>query len=253
MAMLHRWAIARVAAALLAATLPGLALPPAAGAATPKYPNLKSLTPTSLQFDTETINGSSRWVLRFSNTVWNADTGALELRARNDSATTKSTVFQRVYNTDGTYTDYQAGVFDYHPAHNHFHFGDFAEYELWTRAEYDRWVASGRATGQAQRRGSKTTFCIMDTRLIKQLPGSPSAARYSTCNDSIQGLSVGWGDIYGYHLAEQWIDLGTTRLADGRYALRTIADPKSRLRESDEGDNDAVRFFRVAGGAISYE
>lgn len=39
-------------------------------------------------------------------------------------------VYQRVYNSDGTYTDYFAGTFVWHPAHNHFHFNDYALYSL---------------------------------------------------------------------------------------------------------------------------
>jgi hypothetical protein len=230
-------------------------MPDAASAATAKYPNLKTLTPSSLQFDTEVIDGATHWVLRFSNTVWNAGTGPLELLAAVDTSTgaTKTRVTQHVYNTDGTWTDSTAGYFEYHEGHNHFHFGDFAEYELWTRVEYDAWVASGRSRGQAQRRGAKTTFCIMDTGRVQALSDSPLSAVYKTCNPSKQGLSVGWGDTYGYRLPEQWIDLGTSRLADGSYVLRSIADPRNLLIESNDDDQEAVRFFRVRNRRISNE
>jgi len=255
MTMPHRPLIAGIAAALALVLLAGLGLPDAAGAATAAYPNLKTLAPSSLRFDTEVIGGATHWVLRFSNTAWNAGTGPLELLAAVDTSTgsTKTRVTQRVYNTDRTWTDRTAGYFEYHPSHDHFHFGDFAEYELWTRAEYDAWVASGRQRGQAQRRGAKTTFCIMDTSRIQALPGSPSSAAYGTCNPNKQGMSVGWGDTYGYSLPDQWIDLGTSRLADGSYALRSIADPKNLLTESDDGDQEAVRFFRVRNKHISNE
>jgi lysyl oxidase len=223
-----------------------------------RYPDLKTLKPTDLQFDT--VGGSQ--VLRFSNTVWNRGQGPLELRGKTVTTSTgdKTRVFQRIYDGSGNYTSKAVGVFAYHPSHNHFHFGDFARYELWTRAEYDRWVESGGSQGQAQRRGSKTTFCIMDTRKVRDLTGSPGSTVYSQCGRTLQGLSVGWGDTYGYHLPEQWIDLGTTRLADGRYVLRSVADPKNRLYES-ANKNNALResdsananktFFTVNGTNIT--
>ena len=146
------------------------------------------------------------------------------------------------------------GDFVYHASHDHFHFEGFAEYELWKRDVYDSW-ASGSGQGQAMRRGSKTTFCLMDSRLVQSLPGSPSSAVYNDCGQTHQGISVGWGDVYDYSLPDQWIDLGTSRLADGKYVLRSIADPKNVLYESAnkndtsrEGQkaNEGVTFFTVS-------
>ena len=227
-----------------------------------RYPNLKTLKPTDLEFDTATIGGTTHQVLRFSNTVWNRGQGPLELRGKTVTTSTgdKTKVFQRIYDGSGNHTDKAVGTFAYHPSHNHFHFGDFARYELWTRAEYNRWVQSGGSQGQAQRRGAKTTFCIMDTRKVRDLAGSPGSAVYSQCGRTLQGLSVGWGDTYGSYLPEQWIDLGTTRLADGDYVLRSVADPKNRLyesankndprRESDSANANKT-FFTVRGGTIT--
>ncbi len=100
----------------------------------------------------------------------------------------------------------------------------------------------------------------MDTDRVQAISGSPTSAYYTTCGQYVQGLSVGWGDTYGYHLPEQWIDLGTSRLADGRYVLRSIADPKNLLYESankndasreGQGPNAAVTFFSVQGNTIT--
>lgn len=228
-----------------------------------RYPNLKTLKPSELRLGTATINGTTHQVLRFSNTVWNAGEGRLELRGKTFTTSTgeqKTRVLQRIYSGSGSYTHKTVGVFEYHPSHNHFHFGDFARYELWTKAEYDRWIQSGGRRGQAQRRGSKTTFCIMDTRKVQYLPGSPASPLYSQCGRTLQGLSVGWGDTYGYYLPDQWIDLGTTRLANGRYVLRSVADPKNRLYESrnknntsreSQGANANKVFFAVSGTTIT--
>ena len=252
---------ATVAAALLASGV-ALLLASGAGAATLLFPNLKTLKPTDLRFDTATVNGSTHNVLRFSNTVWNSGVGPLEIRARTVTTTSgkKTRVSQRIYDNAGGYVSRYAGDMIYHSSHNHFHFQNFASYELWTRADYDAWLASGRTQGQAQRRGTKTTFCLMDTAQVQTLPGSPSSARYTQCGQNFQGISVGWADEYLYSLPEQWIDLGTSALPDGDYVLRSVADPNNRLYESaNKNDpsresaqaNEAVTFFSVTAGAIT--
>jgi hypothetical protein len=68
-------------------------------AATSLYPDLKTLTPTDLRFDTATIDGSTHNVLCLSNTVWNAGEGRMELRATTVKTTAgkKTRVRQRIY------------------------------------------------------------------------------------------------------------------------------------------------------------
>lgn len=228
-------------------------------ALTPLYPNLKTLAPFNLRYDSAVINGSTHQVLRFSNTVWNSGEGPLELRGETVS-TERTKVYQRIYNDTGGFTEQQVGEFIFHPAHNHWHFENFAEYELWTKAEYDKWIASGRVNGQAQKRGSKTTLCMMDTTKVQSLPGSPSTVKYGSCGLTLQGISVGWGDTYGYSLPEQWIDLGTSKLANGTYVLRSVVDHKKTLIESSSNqdpresqqDNEAITTFKVKGNRISY-
>lgn len=228
-------------------------------AVTPLYPNLKTLPPKDLKFDREFINGLNHYVLRFSNTAWNTGEGPLELRGETISSQ-RTKVYQRIYDDSGGSTEQLVGEFVFHPTHNHWHFENFAEYEIWTKPEYDSWIASGRVKGQAQKKGSKTTFCIMDTALVQSLAGSPSSPQFSSCGQILQGLSVGWGDTYRYSLPEQWIDLGTSRLPDGQYVLRSVVDPKftlteassnQDLRESPE-DNEAITPFQAKKGRIIY-
>jgi len=234
----------------------------------PHYPDLRTLPPSDLKFDTAVIDGVSRPVLRFANTVWNAGRGPLHLVAKNDKARRKSQVFQRTYSdyaATGAYTERRVGEFVFHPGHNHFHFENFAQYHLWEAAAWDQWVASNRSTEEkALRRGAKTTFCIMDTQQRDAtLVGSPTAAGYTLCGRTTQGMSVGWGDTYGAHLADQWIVLDTPVLANGSYVLRSVADPLNVLQESANKDapanadregaqaNEAITRFSVQNGVIS--
>jgi hypothetical protein len=234
-------AVASVAAGALATAGP-------ARAAVTLYPDLRTVPPSELRFSTATIDGSTHTVLRFTNTVWNAGQGPLELVG---NIGVNGSVTQRLYDDAGSFASVQVGDnFTFHPAHDHWHFDGFADYQLWTKPEYDAWVASGRSQGQARTLGSKTTFCLMDTSRVQSLPGSPSKAVYSACGRELQGISVGWSDSYRYTLADQWIDLGNAVLPDGDYVLRSVADPKNRLYES-AGRSDAARESEVANEAIT--
>jgi hypothetical protein len=99
----------------------------------------------------------------------------------------------------------------------------------------------------------------MDTdRVDGDLPGSPLTPVYNTCGRTVQGMSIGWGDSYGYYLPDQWVVLDGA-LADGSYVLRSITDPLNLLYESsNRADaavesrtaNEAVTRFVVVSGAI---
>jgi len=213
------------------------------------YPDLKTIPPADLRLDYQLINGATHYLLRFSNTSWNAGDGRLELRGET-ILNNKTKVNQRIYDSLGNFTEVYVGDFVFHPSHNHFHFENYADYELWTQAEYNNWIASGRNNGQAQKRGSKTTFCIMDNVKIQNLPGSPASPQYSQCGQTLQGMSIGWGDIYLYTLPDQWIDLGTSPLPAGSYVLRSVVDPKNLIVES--ANNDASREGATANEAVTY-
>jgi hypothetical protein len=234
----------------------------AAGAAVGRYPDLRTLPPTNLRLDSAVIGGSQHRVLRFSNTVWNAGPGRLELRG--DSSSGRTVAYQRLYDGTSLVGEWPVGSFTYHPTHYHWHFEDFAQYELWTRTDYEHWLATGRTGSQARWRGGKVTFCIADTHQARTLPGSPSSPTYGAqCGQGLQGLSIGWGDTYPYSLPDQWIDLGSTGLTPGQYVLRSVADPLNLIHESPnkadlavEGgaDNEGVTAFSVtAGGSIVNE
>lgn len=237
-----------------------------AAAPEPLYPNLKTLKPIDLRFDTIRRSGTTRYVLRFSNTVWNSGRGPLELRGKTvDTPSGKKTkVSQRIYDSAGTHRTTEAvGLFVYHPSHEHMHFGDFAEYQLWTRADYDKWVDADKSyQEQFEQKGTKTTYCVYDTTRVRgNLPGSPRSKVYRGCDEKRQGLSVGWGDTYKFKLPDQWIDLGGAPLEDGDYVLRSVADPKNRLYESANKrdtnlretrmNNAAITYFTVEGGTIT--
>src|SRR6185503_5714528 len=97
--------------------------------------------------------------------------GAGELELRGSSA--NSTVYQRIYNFDRTYTDRLAGTFTYHPTHQHLHFDGWLQFHL-------RAVTAGNGVGDIVAVGDKTSFAIIDLQQHDStLPGAPSNPVYS--------------------------------------------------------------------------
>lgn len=250
--------------------LAGMVAAPTAQAATPLYPDLSTLPPRDLRFDRTDVSmagsGVIHNVLRFSNTVLNTGEGRLMMRGQVDPATRNAPAIQRVFDDAGGYVDYPVGTFVYHLQHDHYHFDDWGNYQLWTKADYDKWLSSGRSQGQAKKVGSKTTSCVMDEEFVRSLPETPWPAVFPStgCGPNSknllqQGLSVGWGDTYDYYRFEQWIDLDQETLADGEYVLRSVTDPLNKIYESpdkattsreSQADNEAITRFSVANGAL---
>ena len=123
--------------------------------------------------------------------------------------------------------------------HNHVHYNDYANYILERR----------RRHAQNPRQGSKTTFCIMDTTGVNpQLKGASGSAVFNWCptqdpSFSTQGMSVGWGDTYGAHLAGQSLLIGD--LPPAMYRLRHVFDPKNLLLEKADDDNQSCRLVEI--------
>ncbi|HXS46538.1 MAG TPA: lysyl oxidase family protein, partial [Solirubrobacterales bacterium] len=241
-----------------------------AQAATALYPNLKTLSPRDLRFDRTDVDPDNgdvvHNVLRFSNTVWNTGNGPLEMRAQIDPKTKTGAAVQRVYDDSGGFANFAAGNFYWHAAHQHYHYDDWGRYELWTKAGYDAWIASGRTQGTPTV-GGKTTSCMIDEEFIRNLPNQAYPATYSPDGcfpDSggamLQGIGVGWGDTYDYFRFEQWIDLGPSgSLSNGQYVLRSVTDPLNKVYESpgkadasreSPQDNEAITEFSVQNGSL---
>lgn len=220
--------------AACAAAAMGLAAGAFAQSGVTMPPNLIPLPASNISL---VADGAGNAMLRLATTGWNSGSGPLELVAGEvvtGSDPPKQKVYQRVYLSGGGSVLSYAGSFTYHAAHNHIHFDDYAIYTL----------QPINAPGGSERVGTKTTFCVMDTTKVNgALPGAPTQAVYATCGNQIQGISVGWGDTYGAHLAGQEIDF--TDNADGVYQLRIELDPKKLIVESNENDNVSCVLLNI--------
>jgi len=94
----------------------------------------------------------------------------------------------------------------------------------------------------------KVSFCMLDSIPVDASP--VNVQYYKTCTPLAQGISAGWADVYDWTLPDQWIDVGTSRLPDGDYVLRNIADPNNIVFESP-GKADPAKESQVANSGVS--
>jgi hypothetical protein len=190
-------------------------------------------------------------------TTENTGRGPLEVQPTkhdcdgNPATTTDRTALQHIYgdtNGDHVYTPgvdtvvrtLKVGCFEYHASHGHWHFADYARYRMETLD-----------TGTKVAAHSKVGFCMLDSLdLDGSLAGHPDSMVYMGCPDlATQGISVGWGDIYDLTVPGQFIPIDD--VPDGTYCLVATADPKDRLLESDETDNQVRSQVQLSGDSAS--
>jgi hypothetical protein len=113
--------------------------------------------------------------------------------------------------------------FVYGACHQHYHFKSFMSYEL-----------IGIQKGESVLLGSKSAYCLEDTRREIDGPGVSCDKKFDCAN---QGIQAGWSDSYGWSLDCSWLDV--TNIPSGEYILRLIINPDRRLAEESYTNNDA--------------
>jgi hypothetical protein len=238
-----------IAAAVTILLIAGAASVPGAGAGgQPRLlPDLVTLRIG--QHDLVMDRSKGKLLLRLSNVIGNRGRGALEIYPSPDPSdcdgdgnpANDRDTYQRIFrdsnadrvfnrNQDTGYRDVLFGCERFHAPHDHWHLLDFSRYKL-----------VRERNGHTVARSTKISFCVIDTdHPFGGLPGSPQNRYYpagsADCDrDSIDGLSVGWADTYGYSLPGQ--RLNVTGLRRGRYCLVSTADPRNLLRESNNTNN----------------
>jgi hypothetical protein len=206
----------------------------------PLLPDLQSLPPTDLKIERLSDGGRQ---LRLTNVVWNSGDGPLELMGQADEASEQMVVYQRITYSDGSTVGRLVGAFVWHPTHAHFHFENFAQYEIWS-------VTPQRELHTRLTATDKVSWCVIESNIVDR--GVENFAPYrahTTCDQEIQGLQPGWGDRYGSHLPGQSIDISW--LPDGVYALRTVANPGAAIIERSYTNNVATLLLEIAGDRVS--
>ncbi len=250
--MTHRLPRPLLAAAIALAVAVALALTlrnAQASSPTRELPDVVADSPNeiSLSVSEETPTGGHmepELLLRFNGYVHNIGPGALDFRGsrgtpeKGEPANPPMGVSQRVYNSDGTYSEDPSTaqmIYVNADGHHHWHLQHVAYYSLWN-ADKSAEVAPAQKVG----------FCLEDSQRMEET--GPETAVYSDEEDApfgsrefcrqyqpeatnvYEGISEGWRDIYTSNLAYQWVDVSS--VAPGEYWLRAEADPEHFIQEA---------------------
>ena len=234
----------------LAAIAIGPAAAVRAGISPEKLPDLAMLPPFDFHINRTT---DDRRLLRFSTVSVNIGPGRFRLLGFDpvdgvaDHADILS-VAQMIKHEDGTWSarDTTARMSWSGDGHDHWHVLDFQKFKL---VSLDKEVLGHVA---------KTGFCSFDSYPYL----SPRPAFFTSDRDICQtnsggkvmmGTSRGWGDIYRWSLAFQWIDI--TDLPNGRYRVRVVVDPPFAtggfFSEADETNNRSWTKIRIQGSTVT--
>ncbi|MEQ8768957.1 MAG: lysyl oxidase family protein [Phycisphaerales bacterium] len=184
-------------------------------------------------FDNYVTTSGGQTYLRLSNGTANIGPGKFHVYGGADNGDGTQDVWQRVFNDDGSYTDYLASKFIYHPTHGHIHLENWASYRL-------REVLPGDGVGDIVAQGEKTSFCILDLGVYDtSLPNYNPSGEFFSCSSQTQGLSVGWIDVYSSGLSGQEINI--TGVPEGLYWLESVVDPDNVFIEATK-DNNVARI-----------
>ena len=208
-------------------------------------PDLHTLPPTDLHL--EIFRGEGIIRLRFSNTIWNSGPGDLELRAAPFPLPGAVHVTQYIYRGDGSIEFHEAGLFDFHDVHGHWHWDDFSLYEIWS-------VTPVGTLNERVAASDKVGYCLIDVDPFEKITGEPAgfplnAPQFTGCIWTRQGLTTGWTDSYKSHIGGQYVDI--SHLPNGVYALKSTVNPDGIIQEMSRGNNSAIIYFAFEGDKIT--
>jgi hypothetical protein len=225
---------------------------------TPSFPIFEPDPPPGAScFESETVEDGAQVCLRFDQIVVNLGRGPAEIAWSVPSGTppepeTEFPVSQRIYSSDGTFTDRPGGTVEYHGIHGHYHYSSFANATLWRS---DR---RGTKLGSAPIAAShKVSFCMADIRIDAWAEKGDGPRTYYApdclfpyASDGVtdefrQGITRGWGDVYDWYIPDQYIEV--SGVASGFYRLEFCADPLDEIEEADETNNCIVNHIRLTG------
>ncbi|MFC7533557.1 lysyl oxidase family protein [Actinoplanes sp. GCM10030250] len=215
----------------------------AAPASGPK-PDLKSLPAWGMSLSEE----EGKWYVNFGATVWNAGTSPLLVDGfrRTGAGSELMDAYQYFFDAKGNQVgSKQAGTmeWDAREGHMHWHFTDFAQYNLLSS---DQKLAV---------RSGKEAFCLANTDAVDfTIPGAkwrPENTDLSTsCGaDTVvavrEVLDIGNGDTYSQSRPGQSFEI--TDLPNGTYYIQVLANPDKKLAELDTKNNSALRQIILGG------
>ncbi|GAA2595803.1 lysyl oxidase family protein [Winogradskya consettensis] len=205
-------------------------------------PDLRSLPAWGISLEQD---GEKAYV-NFGATVWNAGTSPLLVDGFRRTGTELMDAYQYFFDANGKEVgSVEAGTmeWDAREGHRHWHFTDFAQYNL-LAADQKLAVRSG-----------KEAFCLANTDAIdytiKNAKWRPDNTDLSTsCGQNTavavrEVLDIGSGDTYTQARPGQSFEV--TDLPNGTYYIEVKANPSNKLTELSTTNNTALREIHLGG------
>lgn len=225
----------------------GAAFPPLPSVRTMAQPSQAAL-PQLTALPSWGIATSSRsrhdW-LTFSATVWVGGNAPLDIEGFHVADSSSMAAYQYFWRDGKVIGRARVGTmgFDSQKGHHHWHFEQFAQYQLLT------------ANHRLAVRSEKVGFCIAPTDAVDMLlphatwqPAYPGLAGQCGQPGALwvqEYLPVGWGDTYDQSKAGQAFDI--TSLPNGVYYIEIIANPRGELHELSTAGNVSLRKVILGG------
>jgi hypothetical protein len=185
--------------------------------------------------------------LRFATTIWNAGPAPLVVEGFRRSGRNELDTYQFFYDGTGQQVGLApSGTMEWHQAHEHWHFKDFARYRLLD------------ANQNVVLPGTKVSFCILSTEAVDLLVPNAErdpeldtdqflacAAEPGTALSLRQMLDVGFGDTYSNNVSGQSFDI--SEVPNGTYIIEIEANPDRTLDEFSTVNNISRRKLILGG------
>jgi hypothetical protein len=230
---------------------------PAASQPLPSLPQVQTLShaPASALPDlvalpswgisTSAVKKTKQDYLNFGATVWVGGNSRLDVEGFRKARSPIMRAYQYFWKNGRIVGRVRAGTmgFDSKKGHNHWHFEQFARYQLLN------------ASKKVAVRSEKVGFCIAPTDAVNLLLqhatwqptfiglggqcGSPTALWVQ------EMMPIGWGDTYDQSKAGQAFNV--TKLANGTYYIEIIANPEHVLHEVTRANDISLRKVIIGG------
>ncbi len=220
-------------------------LPSASHLASPPAAALPDLVPLPSWGIGALHDGSGRDLLTFGATVWVGGNSPLDVEGFRSNGSPVMKAYQYFWRNGHVIGRARAGTmgFDSKPGHDHWHFEQFARYQLLDSAK------------NLAVRSHKVGFCIAPSDPVNLLaPHSvwqpPSIGFGGACGSPTalwvqEMMPVGWGDTYLQSVAGQAFDI--TSVPNGTYYIEIIANPQHVLQESNIRNDVSLRKVILGG------
>ncbi|GAA2616564.1 lysyl oxidase family protein [Paractinoplanes durhamensis] len=206
-------------------------------------PDLRSLPAWGIDLSRE---ADGKWYVNFGATVWNGGTSPLLVDGFRRTGTELMDAYQYFFDASGNQVGSTAAgtmEWDNREGHKHWHFTDFAQYNL-----------LGADQKQVERSG-KEAFCLANTDAVdytlpnaKWRPDNTDLSTSCGANTVIavrEVLDIGNGDTYSQSRPGQSFEI--TDLPNGTYYIQVLANPANKLAELSTTNNSALRQIVLGG------